>query len=357
MRNQTSFRLTTTLLPTDTTAKTTTVINKVDADGNQFYPTFTDETVVITNDDRTVMETTRASCTNWAITFSKRGLSDDATETTVDNRKLTWNPWSICFITLWAWDIVDTGDSLNWKWDQTYTGDATYDWYLISHKWVKYPSFTNLAALEAYDSPFAWMFAVLESDWELYRYNAVTEQWDIVTTSTPAQPEKASTVTIWIVRGATDAELSAWTGTGSDGELLVATPAQITWISLKSIVIDQRSTGAWHESGAESSISYTVTRSGFITVSWTEWITSESITNLNDSCNVVTYSWTANPERISGTRVYELTGSGYAGGGFSHKEIVAVQPWTFTAKMKLNADIPSSHNCEVYLWELFYFWY
>ena len=55
MRNQTSFRLTTTLLPTDTTAKTTTVINKVDSNGDKFYPTFTEETVVLTNDDRTVL--------------------------------------------------------------------------------------------------------------------------------------------------------------------------------------------------------------------------------------------------------------------------------------------------------------
>ena len=64
MRNQTSFRLTTTLLPTDMTAKTTQVINKVDSDGNKFYPTFSEETVVLTNDDRTIMETTRASCSN-----------------------------------------------------------------------------------------------------------------------------------------------------------------------------------------------------------------------------------------------------------------------------------------------------
>jgi hypothetical protein len=72
MRNQTSVRLTTTLLPTDTTAKTTTVINKVDAGGNKFYPTFTEETVVLTNDDRTVMETTRATCNNGVLTFVKR---------------------------------------------------------------------------------------------------------------------------------------------------------------------------------------------------------------------------------------------------------------------------------------------
>jgi hypothetical protein len=72
MKNQYSFRLTTTLLPTDTTAKVTQVINKVDAQGNKFYPTFTEETVVITNDDRTIMETTRAVCTNGSITFTKR---------------------------------------------------------------------------------------------------------------------------------------------------------------------------------------------------------------------------------------------------------------------------------------------
>ena len=64
MRNQTSFRLTTTLLPTGDEAKTTTVINKLDANGEKFYPTFTEETVVITNDDRTVIETTRATCNN-----------------------------------------------------------------------------------------------------------------------------------------------------------------------------------------------------------------------------------------------------------------------------------------------------
>ena len=62
MRNQTSFRLTTTLLPSDMSAKTTQVINKVDSTGARFYPTFTEETIVITNDDRTVMETTRATC-------------------------------------------------------------------------------------------------------------------------------------------------------------------------------------------------------------------------------------------------------------------------------------------------------
>jgi len=233
MRNQTSFRLTTTLLPSDTTAKTTTVINKVDSDGNKFYPTFTEETVVITNDDRTVMETTRAVCTDWALTFVKRGLSDDDSETPIENRKLTWNPWSLCFITAWAGDWIDKDDDVVWTGDQTYTGEltstnkATYRWELITEKWVKYPHFDNVAALEAYAEPFGWMFAVVDSTGELYRYNAVTEEWSVVESSTPTNPEMASTTTIGTVRVATDTEFNNWTATGSQWEKLMATVTQI----------------------------------------------------------------------------------------------------------------------------------
>lgn len=231
MRNQTSFRLTTTLLPSDTTAKTTTVINKVDASGNKFYPTFTEETVVITNDDRTVMETTRAVCTDWVLTFVKRGLSDDDSETPVDNRKLTWNPWSLCFITAGAGDWIDKDDDIVWSGDQTYTWSATYKWELITEKWVKYPHFDNVAALEAYSGAFGGMFAVVDSTGELYRYNAVTEERALIESSQPANPEMADDETIWTVRIATDAEFAAWTDTGSQWECLVATPSQIQWVT------------------------------------------------------------------------------------------------------------------------------
>ena len=189
MRNQTSFRLTTTLLPTDTTAKTTQVINKVDSDGNKFYPTFTSETVVLTNDDRTIIETTIASCTDWVLTFTKRGLSDDASETEIPNRKLTWNPWTLCFITAGAGDWIDKDDDVTWTGDQTYTGElistnkATYKWQLVTEKWVKYPNFANTTCLQAYDSPFGWMFATVDDTGELYRYNAVTCCWDLVSTA------------------------------------------------------------------------------------------------------------------------------------------------------------------------------
>lgn len=188
MLNQTSFRLTTTLLPTDTTAKTTEVINKVDSSGNKFKPTFTEETVVLTNDDRTIMETTRATATDWVLTFVKRGLSDDNSATEVANRKLTWNPWTLAFITAWASDWIDIDDNLTWTGKQTYTGElvsenkATYKWQLVTEKWVKYPNFTDVTALQAYADPFGWMFATVDDTWELYRYNARTCCWDLVST-------------------------------------------------------------------------------------------------------------------------------------------------------------------------------
>lgn len=237
MRNQTSFRLTTTVLPTDKwadhKAKVTQVINKVNESGEKYYPTFTEETVVLTNDDRTIMETVRAVCNNWVMEFVKRWLNDTEDATEWQNRALTWNPWTLCFITAWASDWIDKDDDITWTGDQTYTGDlystgsATYRGRLITEKWVQYPDFDSLAELEAYSDPFPWMFAVLNSNGELYRYNGLSEQRDVVTTSTPAIPEQASTVAIWTVRGATDAEFTAWTGTGSQWELLVATPAQI----------------------------------------------------------------------------------------------------------------------------------
>ena len=227
MKNQYSFRLTTTLLPSDTSAKTTQVINKVDSDGNKFYPNFTEETVVITNDDRTIMETTRATCTDWVLTFVKRGLSDDSSATQIANRKLTWNPGSICFVTAWASDWIDRDDDMSWQWDQTYLWKATYKWRLITEKGVEYPHFDSLEDLQAYWTPFGWMFAVVDSDWELYRYNAETEEWSVVTTSTPVQPAKASEEAIGTVRVATDEEFEDWTDTWESWEYLMPTVSQV----------------------------------------------------------------------------------------------------------------------------------
>lgn len=297
MKNQYSFRLTTTLLPSDTQAKTTQVINKVDSDGNKFYPNFTEETVVITNDDRTIMETTRATCTDWVLTFVKRGLSDDSSATQIANRKLTWNPWSICFVTAWASDWIDRDDDMVWQWDQTYAGDAeyrwkaTYKWRLITEKWVEYPHFDSLEELQAYSSPFGWMFAVVDSDWELYRYNAETETWSVVTTSTPAQPAKASESAIGTVRVATDAEFAAGTEQWENDEYLMPTVSQVKAnIPENNIHI----THIWEMSQAihvweTKSLTFNATKPWFIAVNYTH-IYNTSATPKR--INVVTWSST-----------------------------------------------------------------
>lgn len=107
MLNQTSFRLASTLNPTSYSGKVTQVINKKDSNWDSYYPSFVDETVVIANEAWSVMETTKASC-DWAgnITFSARWLSDDESWTSIESKRLAWNPWAICFVTVWAWDIV-----------------------------------------------------------------------------------------------------------------------------------------------------------------------------------------------------------------------------------------------------------
>lgn len=241
MRNQTSFRLTTTVLPTDKwadhKAKVTQVINKVNESGEKYYPTFTEETVVLTNDDRTIMETVRAVCNNWVMEFVKRWLNDTEDATEWQNRALTWNPWTLCFITAWASDWIDKDDDITWTGDQTYTwdlistGSATYRGALVTEKWVQYPHFDNVSALEACTWAFGGMFAVVDSTGELYRYNAVTQEWSVVESSTPTNPEMASTTTIWTVRIATQTEFDNWTDTGSQWEKLVATPSMIQGVS------------------------------------------------------------------------------------------------------------------------------
>lgn len=357
MRNQTSFRLTTTLLPTDTTAKTTTVINKVDSNGDKFYPTFTEETVVLTNDDRTIMETTRATCNNWVLTFVKRGLSDDVTGTPRDNRKLTWNPWTLAFITAWASDWIDKDDDITWTGDQTYTGNlvstgsATYRWELTTEKWVKYPHFDNVSDLEACTWAFGGMFAVVDSSWELYRYNAVTEEWSLIESSTPANPEMADDETIWTVRIATDAEFEAWTDTGSRGEYLVATPSQIKGIvptmALNVINLDISNTLSTQSS---VSVSYTTTRSGRILLEYEDVVYDwESRATLDTTGSTATVLL---PETIVNYRSWSAAVSGVL--IFDRKILVPVG--TGSVKFNLVKRLSNGYDQFIKIKNFFYYW-
>ena len=361
MKNQYSFRLTTTLLPTDTSAKTTQVINKTDSNGNKFYPNFTEETVVLTNDDRTIIETTRATCNNWTLTFVKRWLSDDDSETQIANRKLTWNPWTLCFITAWASDYIDPDDDRTWQWDQTYLWKALYKWALETEKWVKYPHFDSVADLEDYWTPFGWMFAVVDSTWELYRYNAVTEEWSVVTTSTPTNPEMASTSVIWTVRWATDAEFEAWTATGSQWELLVATPAQIQSVT-PSMDLNYTAINQWTDEiknpNESDTISYTATKSGFLFIYWQENIYQWKLVA------ELSVSWaTTFPNKVPWTYLYQTSSSNYWSMTMhiEHNEIIPVKAWetvniTLTIRNDQSLWPSTSWIQQACIRWFFYFW-
>ena len=228
MLNQTSFRLRSVLLPTDTIGETTQVINKVNEEGKRYYPTFSKETLVLTNDDRTVMETTKASCINGQLTFHKRGLSDDQSENVIEKRKLQWNPWTLCFVTAGSGDIIDKDDDIVRTGKQTYTwemvskGSATYEGQLITKGGIQFPVFESLEALKKYPNPFPWMQAILAGDGETYKYNALKNEWTMITTSTPATPALASTTAPWTVRVATSNELySQKVDKGADNAFLL----------------------------------------------------------------------------------------------------------------------------------------
>lgn len=199
MLNQTSFRLKTTLLPSDNTGVTTQVINKVNENGERFFPTFSQETLVLTNEDRTVMETTKASCINGQLTFHKRGLSDDQSETIIEKRKLQWNPWTLCFVTAGAGDLLDKDDDIIRTGKQNFTNEVVFGkgWIfrgrLTTKGGIDYPEVATFERLSEIQNPSAWMMVSVADDGEVYKYNKKTDTWSVITTSTPVATPDATT--------------------------------------------------------------------------------------------------------------------------------------------------------------------
>lgn len=129
MQNQWSFRTKSRLKAIDTTVKVSQVIGKKNSSWNPFYPSFTDETVVLVTEDKRTYETTKASADgNWNLTFSLRWLADDGSTTEVAKFKRAWMPWTLMFVTLWS-------DTLEWKQDNLIAWaniQIAADWKTIS---------------------------------------------------------------------------------------------------------------------------------------------------------------------------------------------------------------------------------
>ena len=129
MQNQWSFRTKSRLKAIDNSVKVSQVIGKKNSSWNPFYPSFTDETVVLVTEDKRTYETTKASADgNWNLTFSLRWLADDGSTTEVAKFKRAWMPWTLMFVTLWS-------DTLEWKQDNLIAWaniQIAADWKTIS---------------------------------------------------------------------------------------------------------------------------------------------------------------------------------------------------------------------------------
>lgn len=131
MRNQWSFRTKSRLKAIDNSVKISQVIGKKNSSGNPFYPSFTNTTVVLVSEDKRVYETTKATADgNGNLTFLKRWLSDDGTDTEVASFKKAWMPWTLAFVTIASEDYDKKADISSVP---TKTSDLTNDSWFIDN--------------------------------------------------------------------------------------------------------------------------------------------------------------------------------------------------------------------------------
>lgn len=111
MRNQWSWRTKSRLKAIDNTVKISQVIGKKDDFWQPFYPSFTNTTVVLVSEDKKTFETTKATADwLWNITFLKRWLADDWTDTEVSAFKRAWMPWTLMYVTFGSEDYENKAD-------------------------------------------------------------------------------------------------------------------------------------------------------------------------------------------------------------------------------------------------------
>lgn len=111
MRNQWSWRTKSRLKAIDNTVKISQVIGKKDNFWQPFYPSFTNTTVVLVSEDKKTFETTKATADwLWNITFLKRWLADDWTDTEVSAFKRAWMPWTLMYVTFGSEDYENKAD-------------------------------------------------------------------------------------------------------------------------------------------------------------------------------------------------------------------------------------------------------
>ena len=228
MKTLYQFRLLDELRASDSQVRVSDLIGRTEENNVPKKVAFDNETVVLQNGDGSIFELTFCSVANGIMTLHRRGLDENSPAIEKPrNRKTRWSGTK-CYITASAEDFIDKDDDIVRTGKQTYTGEmvskgsATYEGQLITKGGIQFPVFESLEALKKYPNPFPGMQAILAGDGETYKYNALKNEWTMITTSTPATPALASTTAPWTVRVATSNELySQKVDKGADNAFLL----------------------------------------------------------------------------------------------------------------------------------------
>ena len=197
MRNQWSFRTKSRLKVVDNSVKISQVIGKKNSSWQPFYPSFTNTTVVLVSEDKRTYETTKATADgNGNLTFLKRWLSDDGTDTEVASFKKAWMPWTLAFVTIASEDYDKKADISSVP---TKTSDLINDSWFIDNTVNDLVNYTKTSGL--------WAVATSNDYNDLYNkltaWANISIDWNNEISATDTIPNNA---TIKIQKNWTDIE-------------------------------------------------------------------------------------------------------------------------------------------------------
>lgn len=177
--------------------------------------------ILITYEDNLkTLERVAATATGWTLTTSARGLDNTESASADSDLEVDWRPWAICYVTMFANDVVERDA------DNTLTGDNIYSWE-SEFSWGKYTQFattterdTALWADGVATEPRSGVYC--DDTWLHYNYNLSSGQWEEIDTGTATA--NASTTVAGKLEATDIIEALAGTATWATGAKLAMTP-------------------------------------------------------------------------------------------------------------------------------------
>jgi len=184
--------------------------------------------------------------TDWTCTIVYRWLDNSQTRTEVSWNKKEWGTWSVWFITMFAFDLLDTDNEwgvqtikgkVNFQWDNTHSWDEVHNWDESFTKSIKFPVYADATARDAgIPTPTNWMIIYNTAVWLYQKYSA----WTWVNDTSGASVPNASEIVAGKVELATDDEAAAGTDIWSTWAWLVVKPSQVKeWLDTVNSLKDQ----------------------------------------------------------------------------------------------------------------------